>query len=246
MGPINGIPFNGSEGTGVSARRLASDAFRELMVERPGQTAPAEFYDDALRQLQRLTDQWQVDRLLISGIQRATYPLSASQRTYGIGGDVERRPVKLTAAAVIASGATDEAPVSITDDRSSVASRGGYWLHCDYAWPTAEITLSWAPASGETLVVYSWGTIRQWVSLDDTVTLAPGYEQALVANLALQMAPAFAGFAKIPQPLLMDIRDNARVARASIMRANMRRPEMRTDADFGCGGSWDIRTGGYR
>jgi hypothetical protein len=242
MGPINNAGANAS---GTSARQLASDAFRELMVERPGQTAPPEFYDDALRQLQRLTDRWQVDRLTIQGIQRATYPLTANQRTYGIGGNVEQRPVKLTSAAVILSGGTDESRVEITDDRSSISTRGGRFLHCDYAWPTAEVSLSWDPG-GDTLVLYSWKPIQQWISLDDVISLAPGYEQALMLALAVQMIPSFVGFCKIPAPLLGDIRENARVAKAAIQRANLRRPEMRSDCDLGGRGSFDYRTGGYR
>src|SRR4030095_5695647 len=69
----------------ITPRTLISDAYRSLLVTRPGQSTSDDAIDEAFRALNDLVDSWQIERLMIYNVERAVYPLAAGVASYTLG-----------------------------------------------------------------------------------------------------------------------------------------------------------------
>lgn len=84
----------------------------------------------------------------------------------------------------------------------------------------------WPVPTGDDLqiAVYAWTQIGRFESLSDTFSLPPGYERAIVKNLAIELAPSYE---KTPSPLLMR---QASESLAAVKRSNRRASDLYFEA----------------
>lgn len=140
-----------------------------------------------------------------------------------------------------------ETPLSpLTDDMwagiSQKAITATYPTHWYYnpTYPFGTLQL-WPTPTGSDLsvAVYAPEQVQAFVTLDDTLTLPPGYERMIVKNLALELCPALE---KQPSPLLVR---QAADSLASVKRANRRDSDLSLEASalIGSRPYFDFRTG---
>lgn len=153
-----------------------------------------------LQSLNYMLDTWATESLMVYNIAPNVFPLipGKSPYTLGAGGDFNiPRPVKIDLCYARDSQGNDYA-MEVTDEPdyyASIVSKytqssiptliyddGNYPLKNIYVWPV--------PSDGSfSLVLWSWGLIASFTSLNQTVVLPPGYALAMESNLALIIAP---------------------------------------------------------
>lgn len=195
---------------------------------------------DCLFALNALRDSWNLERLVIQRVVEAsfTWPASTSSRTIGPTGNfVTTRPLRIEGAVFI----TGESRAGIEILTRELWSAGDSGLFIDPSLPNATLYLRPAPSTDQTLALATWEPIAAFAAATDTIALPPGYERALLYNLALELAPQFPD-SKLTQLVI----DTARDSKATIKRFNSVTPQMSYDnALVGLGG-FDINTGTYR
>lgn len=197
----------------TTALSIVTDALKEICVLAEGDTPTASMSNDALRQLNRFCD-------LISNEQSFAYYPSLSQRTltgessFTIGptGDVVvARPIKIETAFLDRQGITY--PVRVVDNQifDSIVYKGATGANTAYLWYEATepngIVHLWPLCSGVTLNLRTINQVANFAALNTDLTLPPGYEEALVKNLAVMIAPQYP--AGVLSPLTVKAAKNA-------------------------------------
>jgi hypothetical protein len=205
--------------------------------------SPAQF-QDAIEELARLTGSLNCDRLFIYSLDILQLPLTAGQKAYTIGQDPTgaidadwnvARPQGITEANVISSDGSLRYPVAVLTPQAWAAiamqdMAGGIpqGIYHDRAYPVSTIYVYGQPMENLTLELYAWHQVPIFTSLTDVVLLPPGYEDALVLNLAVRLAPHFQRI--IPDDVRMQ-------ARESLMRLeSINAPQPIASVGFGCCG----------
>ncbi len=239
----------------MTSRTLIKASLRKLGVLAVGEQPSADEAMDALHALNLLLEAWNTDGLSVYATSRAVVTLTADDGEYSIGsgGDIDVvQPIRIHRAAVIAAGSTREAPVEIlTQDewaqRQDKTTTGlPYQLHLQrgIAAGLGALFLYPIPADAHTLVLYLGSQLaaipENDAGLSTDYELPPGYGLALEAALAVVLAPEF-GVSVSPELATI-----ATGAYAQLKRSNLEPATMRIDeALSGCGGRWDINTGGF-
>lgn len=198
-----------------TANQIIDDALKKIGVWETGRSATAEEAADGLRALNLLIDSWSNENLMLFQFVQRTKALTAGDATYTIGssGDIDTtRPVRIHTA-FIRDASNDDSPLEIvnTDDFSkiplkSVGNAYPVVLHYRPAYPLATITLYPEPSTGLTLYLECWDQITQFTALTTSASLPPGYERALIYNLAVELAPEY-GVA-VPQEVMRAASDS--------------------------------------
>jgi hypothetical protein len=203
--------------------------------------SPAQF-QDAIDELARLTGSLNCDRLFIYSLDILALPLTAGKKTYTIGQDPTGvmtadwnapRPQGITEANVISN--EIRYPVAVLTPQTwaaitlqDVAGTIPEAIYNDRAYPLSTIYVYGQAMANTTLELYAWHQIPTFTALTDVVLLPPGYEDALVLNLAVRLAPHF-------QRIIPD--DVRQQARESLMRLeSLNAPQPIASVGFGCCG----------
>ena len=232
----------------ITPRTLITDAYRALVVLRPGQGTSDDAYDEALRALNEMVDAWQLERLMIYNVGRTAYALSAGVGSYtlGPGGTLgTTRPLRVDAAGILRSGAP-EAPLPVLTLNQYRAQQ--YGVYIDGAHPTANVSLYPPPQGGEQLALYTWAPLTEFSNLDASYQLPQGYPRALRWNLALELAAGASIQKKIPDVLYANIMQQAVDSKAWIKSFHAAPPPVMDATDggalaCGCGHGYDVYTG---
>jgi hypothetical protein len=204
-----------------TCRALIADALIEIGVLEPGDTASAQQGAIGLLRLQNMIDAWAADRLTLAVQQRTQFTVlpGTSAVTIGlVGADItQARPVWINTMNFIVPGTSPEVESVMAQlDEDSFAALSIKQLSS--ALPTAFYY--------QTSMTTTLGTIRLWpvvtqavdivfyapvgmtvpLALTDTIMGPPGYQEALVYQLALKLATPF-GVA--PPPLLVELATRA-------------------------------------
>lgn len=205
----------------------------------PGRTPSPAQYQDALGEVNRLIGSLDCDRLNIYTNQLQVFPLNAGQKTYLIGKDPTGqavadfdapRPERIERANYLYSGAPVlRYPLRLitvlqwslirAEDLAQTIPEA---LYDDYAYPFSTLYLYGQPPAGGSLELFYWYLIPFFQSVDNLVLLPPGYEDALVLNLAVRLAPQFQ---RIVDP---DVRNDAQKALMRLQSINAPQPILDT------------------
>lgn len=235
----------------TTPKQIIYDAYRDLGVLRPGQMVSADSLDDGLRRMNELIDSWSLERLMIYQIRRDVHVLTGSSPwTLGPTGTIQgERPQRIDGAGLLYSGSTgastgiESAIPVLTLDRARGQQSGVY---IDNAYPNRNVTLYPPVQNGQSLVLYTWQTLSQFDDgLEWSYCLPAGYRVAVKWGLACQLIPAAAIQAKIPQPRIDYIMQEAGRTKGVIKSFNMPILEMNCDPALTCGGAYNIQTDGY-
>ncbi len=216
--------------------------------------SPAQ-YQDALEELNRLIGSLNCDRLFIYSQINVMAPLTGS-KTYTIGAsanpdvipDIDAPRPQAIEAANILSSLTQPVryPLSIVTDlqwaeisMQDMPNSIPQMLYNDRAYPVSTLYLWGQPVAGYLLELFYWQLVPFFQTPDDQVFLPPGYDDALVLNLALRLAPHFQ---RATDP---NLREDARMSLMRLMSINAPRPIASTDA-LGCGCGYDVYSDTWR
>jgi hypothetical protein len=236
----NQAQFGGGSTAGLArqtAGGLIYAALRKAGVTLgPGRIpAPAQM-QDGLDELNRFIGSLNCDRLFIYSLDVLELPLVADQTSYTIGldggADLEApRPQAITAAnLILPDGGRWQLGIYTAQQWAVRAQNGLHGIYDNRAAPLSTTALDGEP-SGGTLELYTWHQVPAFVSESDAVLLPPGYEDALVLNLAVRLATQFQ---RAADPML---RDDARLSLMRVLSLNA--PQPIADVSFfgscGCG-----------
>lgn len=197
----------------TTVRDILFDAALNIGVVAAGDAMEASVSSDLLRFLNRMISSWANEELMCYTVDRQTFNLVGGVQSYtiGVGGAFNTaypvRPGQINLASVIVNGV--EIPIDILNDEQwrditlkTVSStfplqmwaNGNHPLDVLYFWPI--------PTVANQLILSTWGQITAFPTVNTVVTLPQGYEDALVANLSVRIAPMFG---KQPDPYLLSL-----------------------------------------
>jgi len=255
---FNSTLFGGGAGlpAGLTPRQVGQGllypALRKAQVTiGPGRTpSPAQF-QDAIDELNRLTGSLNCDRLNIYSIARLELPLDPVKASYTIGLSPDpfiaadfpvERPHGIESANILVDGGLPY-PLAIATDlqwanrAQPILNSIPEVLYNDRAYPISTLHFYGQPASGLALELFVWTLVPAFATVTDVVLLPPGFEDALVLNLAVRLAPHFQRDAVPP-----DVRRDAQLSLMRLQSINAPRPI--AELGFGCGcGDFDIYSG---
>jgi len=251
-----GVPGGGAV-AGLQARHVGQGilypALRKAGVTLGPQRTPSPAqFQDAIDELNRLSASLNCDRLFIYSIARSEYPLNPPKATYtiGISNDpaatvdfAAQRPQMIERANIIVQAGTQPYPLEIVTDLQwadvgAPVAPGTIpeLLYNDRAYPVSTLYLYGQPATGQSLELFTWARVPEFQSTTDVVLFPQQYEDALVLNLAVRLAPHF------QLPVNVDVRNDAQ---KSLMRLeSINAPQPIASLGFGgCGCDFDIYSG---
>lgn len=242
----------------MTVQDVLNAALKRIGALAAGESPSAEESADAFACLNRMVDSWATERLTVYTVMRTTWTITANDGSYdvgataGAGNVIVARPVYVQRITVIDTSQNPDQEIdlgppltdqeyaaipakALTADRPSCA-------YYDPTYPLATITFCPVPTSSTLQgVLYAAAPVSQFAAVATTVSLPPGYEKALVANLAIEIAPEYG------RPVTVDLQRQADESKAAIKIANYRPLKMRCDEALvgSSGATWDLTTGTY-
>jgi len=182
----------------ATVRDLISSSLRKITVLGAGENMTAEDATDGLNSLNQMLDSWSADGQVIYSRSVDTINLSSGVLSYTMGpsGDINTaRPVSITEATITQGGvlmtslmiwgAETYATLGFPSLQGIPSN-----LYVNNSVPLLGLKLYPVPIGGLQLNVYSMKKLSD-LALNDTVVLPPGYERALIYNLAVEIAPEY-------------------------------------------------------
>lgn len=208
---------------------LIVPAMQDLGAIALGETPTDAEAEACFKSLNAMMETWNTESLLVYNIAPQTFAYVPGKQSYtmGTGGDFNTsRPIKITEAKNRGNaGTASEVDYDIyvtnnSDEYADIVTKristtlptvvyydGNFPLQTLYFWPIPSAT-TYAP------VLWSWGVITSFASIDTALSLPPGYQRALQKNLSLEIAPAFG---REPSPSLAS---QAVESKAQLQRIN--------------------------
>lgn len=182
----------------TTARSIIKRALLKNGVLTKNESPSGDEASDGLESLNDLIGSWSNDSLLIYARVSESFPLVSGQSSYtiGSGGDFDTsRPLQiLTAFTRIGS---IDYEIDIINDtafdgitQKDISSSIPEVLYYDASNPLATITIYPVPTTG-TLHIRSEKQLTEFTTLDTDVDLPPGWDRALIYNLALELASEY-------------------------------------------------------
>lgn len=207
-----------------TVQTIIDRACRLLGQLNSGESADAQESADSLIALNAMLGSWRNQELMCYAVQDESISLSSgnTNRTIGPSGNlVTTRPVRIEDAYIIYQNIStpiiilnEEEWASISD--KTVTSTYPNRIYYKPEMPDGRIYLYPIPNVSSTLHVLTWTPVLDFASVATSISLPPGWEDALATNLALYMAPEFE---REPSQMLISM---ARSSKAMIKQVNTR------------------------
>lgn len=210
----------------ATVRNLITRALRKSGVITKSETPDPDEISDALEECNSMLSSWSTEKMLCVSRTRESFPSTGAQSyTIGSGGDFNTtRPVKIISA-FARLGTNDDYPmVEITDKNYSLIQNkdtpgAPEFFNYDNGYPLGTLTMYPKPTASYTIYIYSEKAITAFTSLSQVVSLPEGWEDAIVYNLAVRLAPEYG------QPVTNELAALAISTKSAIKRAiNRNRP----------------------
>lgn len=234
----------------MTGRDVLTAALRLIGATAPGESLAASEATDGLAVLNRMVDSWSTEELLIYARTRETpYTLTPGTATVtiGSGGNIAvARPIWIDSAMIQDASTSIESPLKLLTQEEYGAipyktqqSTYPTMVYDDGGYPTRTLTLYPVPSAAHKLVLYTLRPLTTIATLDTALSLPPGYERALISNVAIELAPEYGKAASA------ELMAQAMESKANIKRANHRSTALRCDEALTGRGFFNIYTGGY-
>lgn len=202
---------------------LATDSLTSIGQLGTGQSASPEMVNQALRVANRILQKWSTQRLFIYTVAARPFTMVAGQQDYTLGPTVSpspiafvgSRPVFVESAQAVLPGSAMDEPVSVVDaikwgairDKGATTSLLGLpqTLWPEYTYPNLAFHLWPIPNNSCVVKLKTWELLQQFLTVFDTVSLPPGYEQAITTVLGVELAPYYD--MTVSQGMLLDAQD---------------------------------------
>lgn len=205
---------------------IINEAIADIGASQAGQTISASAQNDAFLRLGQLLDSFSSDPLLaLFEVIHNTFGLTQGTSSYflgpGAGFVTPTPPVRVTGGSTVSGNFRQPMRLVSFDQFSKEAAnpRGvnatlPYLLAADTAYPNISLKVHEPPlTSGVTLELHYWQSLVQPTVVTSTVTLPPGFQRALVKNLAVSLYPQYAREKGVDPILLKEAQDSLEVIR---------------------------------
>jgi hypothetical protein len=189
----------------ATVRDLIASAMRDLGALGVSEVPTDDEAQDALIVLNDMIGTWKTEKLMSFSMSQVelSYPVLKAQYTIGPGGDFDvARPMRIESA--YNRQYTDTTPndyeIYVTnnyEDYANIITKGTNstlvtCLYYDATYPLGNIYLWPIPSdSSYKLVLWTWGIIDEFSSINDVITLSPGSSRALRSNLAIELSARY-------------------------------------------------------
>lgn len=205
-----------------TVRQIVVDAMLEIGAIAAGEALSADDGAYALSKFNRLIDNWNAERAAVYNVSFATYTLTPSLSPHTIGPTgtfvVDQRPVSVEGANIILNNVspTVKSPLHLRDDQwwlnqrvPGISTTLPTDLYYSPDWPNGSLWLWPIPTVAYGLELETRVLLAN-VVLTDTVSLPPGYRDALTLTLAEDLATPY-GRALPPALPALAMRARARI-----------------------------------
>jgi hypothetical protein len=181
----------------TTVRALIERSMRVAGVLVKGGSPDADEAQDAFLSLNNMLGGWSNHSLILySDVDESFSMTGADSYTIGTGGDLDTTPPLKIKTAFLRSGTIDYPLEFIGDDEyARICSKDtqglAYYLNFDYGYPLSTLKFYPKPDASYTLHLISEKPLTQFTSIDNTVSLPPGWEDAIVYNLAVRLYPEY-------------------------------------------------------
>lgn len=185
----------------ATALQMITRAMRLAGVIGKGESPDSDEAQDGLTALNAMLDSWRIERLFVYQIVQGSYtwPSSTTSRTIGSGGDFSAtRPDRIESAFVVDSNSNwyEVKVLAMREEYDAIVVKTvtgnlPMYLFYDPAYPLGVIYLWSIPSAQLTLKLNTWQTLQSFSTLTTALALPPGYERAIVYNLAVEFGPEF-------------------------------------------------------
>ena len=202
---------------------LVTAALKNLGVISGTETPSADAAEDGFDTLNRMIDSWNSEPLNIYTISSAIYDLTPGQLLYTIGPTatdfITTRPQSIENANIILNYNVPpvRVPLQLLDDDQwasiklqSVPNTIPQMLYNDGSFPNSNLYLWGQATAGLQLELYTWSLLTGFEALTDDVSFPPGYEEAILYNLAVRLAPMFGSPAAAALPQVSQLAQSAK------------------------------------
>lgn len=237
----------------MTVRELIRKALLLIGAIAHGENISAEEAADAFATLNQMISSWSNEGLLVFANTIESFTLTAGDGQYSIGssGDFNTtRPQFIDAATLVLAGSSpeQETPLDIFNIQEysertakSQTSTIPWALFVNDTYPLAGLTLYPVPSAAHQLKLYTKKPLTAFTGLSQTISLPPGYEEAIKYNLALKLCPEYGRQAD--QLVVKD----AIETKAQLKRKNTKPVYLKSDAEFlSQPAKFNIYTGGYQ
>jgi hypothetical protein len=213
-----------------TALDIITDALNDLGAVDPSESLTADEAAHGLRRLNAMLGSWSNENLACYTTLQENFALSSGVASYTIGSGATfntTRPLNILGGFIRNS--SIDYPLQIISreeyDRITSKTTQGLPEYLFYSPSVANgvIYLHAIPDAAYVLYIDSTKQLQNFALLTTAVVLPEGYTRALIANLALELAPAYNR--KVPEAVLAI----ARESKAAIKRLNSRTPKLRLD-----------------
>ncbi|MDH5510306.1 MAG: hypothetical protein OEZ32_08125 [Nitrospinota bacterium] len=181
------------------AKDIIEAALRQIGVARRGMKLDAADIQEGLAALNRMVDSWALEEFMIYAVSQGNFTLTGgkSEYTIGSGGDfAATRPEDVLSAWIRDSAGIDHPVSTISRDRyNAICSKNSPGrpteLYFDPQYPLAKLMLWPTPSAVEDLYLDQLVKVPSFADENTSVSLPPGYEECLVCNLAVRLAPEY-------------------------------------------------------
>lgn len=215
----------------ATALDLITDALCELGAVDPSEAITADEASHGLRKLNRMLDSWSNENLSCFQIQQdGPFSTVAGTVSYTVGSGAAwatTRPLKVLSA-FLRSGSIDY-PLRVLsrEEYDSITDKSSQFMPTDLFYEPSmaqgRVYLYGVPDAVYTVYLDSYKQLSTLAALTTAVSLPPGYEEALVSNLAVALGASYSR--KPPDSVVVA----ARESKAIIKRTNSRTPKLRLD-----------------
>ncbi len=207
----------------ATARNLILKAMQKAGILTKNEEPAADEVNDALDSMNMMVSGWSTDYMLIYARTLESFTINAGVSSYTIGpGQAFNtvRPIFVNEAYTRDTSNLDML-VDVIDDETYGAindkTQQGrpYWLNYNNGYPTAIIKIFPTPDQSYTLFLLTEKQLTAF-TLDTVIILPPGWEDALVYNLAVRLAPEYGQQA---DPMTIELaKETKGMIRESILR----------------------------
>lgn len=235
----------------TTALDLIQGALRPLNVLTGNTSLTAQESQDALQALNWMLDSWSNEDLTIYHMTRETFTLTSGKNphTYGSGGDLNStRPTEIRMATVNINGVDYPVEVLGYDDYEAIRLKTlqtawPVYIYYEPSYPLGNL-YTWPINTGNVMNFVTEKPLTNFATIYDTVSLPPGYADAIRYSLAVRLAPEYQITAGA------DLIALAEKTKKSIKHTNGRiPPTMQSDPSLranGLNAGWIVYTDGIR
>jgi hypothetical protein len=169
---------------------------------------------DGLKEFNSMLGLWSNDSLMLFGRVRESFSLTPGKAEYtiGPGADFDTARPLFIASAFVRQSTTDYSLEIISEESySGLPDKGTSsipeYMTFDTSFQQATIKLYPAPSSAYTIHILSEKALSSVATLDTEINLPPGWDDAIVYNLAARL---YSEFGQEPDPLLLKTADDSK------------------------------------